>query len=281
MKRQLYALLILVSLALSAPAQKAQQTGDVEANLRRHIEYLASDKLEGRRTGEPGANAAAAYVSNQFAKLKLRPGATDKRGKRTYMQSYPYITGVEPAKAGNSFSLSSFEGEKLPAEVSPVGFSPNGTVTGAPVSFAGFGIVAKEANFDDYAWQGRQIDYKGDVVMVFDGNPDNDNPHSPYGRFDVRTKALIAKEHGAVGLLIISREDILQHDRLARMEYDQSLGEAAIPTLVISRDTAKNILGVPIDGLKRIEELAKNKDEGRNNNVGFRSASPRASFSIN
>ena len=281
MKRPLYALAILASLALGLHAQRPQPANATEANLRRHIEYLASDKLEGRRTGEPGANAAAAYVAGEFAKIKLRPAATGKNGKPSYMQPFPYITGVVPAKTGNSFSLKLTGTSAASVEYSPVGFSPNGTVADAPVSFAGFGIVAKEANFDDYAWQGRQIDFKGDVVAVFDGNPDNDNPHSPFGRFDIRTKALIAKEHGAVGLLVITRDETLRNDRLTRMEYDQSLGEAAIPTFVISRQTAAEILGVNEAGLKHIEELSKDKKEGFNSNVGFRNETPHVSFAVN
>ncbi|MFZ1702618.1 MAG: M28 family peptidase [Pyrinomonadaceae bacterium] len=62
----------------------------VQKNLRKHITYLASDKLEGRRTGTPGATYAAGYIANQFAKLKLRPGATGKNGKAGYLQQFGY-----------------------------------------------------------------------------------------------------------------------------------------------------------------------------------------------
>jgi len=282
MKRRLYALLLLASLAFGLYAQKADVT---EANLRATIEYLASDKLEGRRTGEPGATMAADYVASQFAKYKLRPAATGKNGKLSYMQAYPYITGVEMAKNANSFRLELTESDNRKhdlnnANTMPVGCSPNGSIANAPVSFAGYGIVAKEANYDDYAWQGRPMDFKGDVVLVFDGNPDNDNPHSPFGRFDLRTKALIAKEHGAVGMLVISREDVFQHDRLTTLEYDQSLGEAAIPTLVIARTTAAAILGANEKGLKNIEELVADKKDGINTNVGFRDVQPRVTFDV-
>ena len=54
----------------------------LQTNLRKHIEYLASDKLKGRRTGEAGAMEAAAYVANQFTKLKLRPGMHFHDGAR-------------------------------------------------------------------------------------------------------------------------------------------------------------------------------------------------------
>jgi aminopeptidase YwaD len=277
MRRQLYALLLLASLSLGFYGQKPDLT---EANLRATIEYLASDKLEGRRTGEPGANMAADYVAGRFAKAGLRP-ALARHGMVGYKQVFPYITGVEFAKTGNSFALT-INGKEVPStKVTAVGCSPSGSVTNAPVSFVGYGIVAKEADVDDYSWKGRPIDFKGDVVVVFDGNPDNDNPHSPFGRFDLRTKALIAKEHGAVGMLVVSREDIFQHDRLTTMEYDQSLGEAALPTFVIARETAGEILGVSVVSLKKIEDLIEQKADGENANVGFRETQPRVTFSVN
>lgn len=282
MKRQLYALLLLASLALGLVAQKVDVT---EADLHKTIEYLASDKLEGRRTGEPGANMAAAYIADQFARYHLTPAATGKNGKPTYLQAYPYITGVEMVKNGNTFRLEVTGSDGKAKELThvaawPVGYSPNADIKNAPVSFAGYGIVSKEANFDDYSWHGRSIDYKGDVVVVFDGNPENDNPHSPFAGFDLRTKALIAKDHGAVAMLVISREDNYLNDPLTHLEYDQTLGEAAVPTLVIARATGAELLGVKEEALKDIEKLAADKTNGDNNNVGFREDQPRATFDV-
>lgn len=91
MKRQAIGFLLLFSLVFSVSAQKAQigHVDATEANLRKHVAYLASDKLEGRRTGEPGAAAAAAYVADMFAKFHLKPGAASKNGKPNYLQAFP------------------------------------------------------------------------------------------------------------------------------------------------------------------------------------------------
>lgn len=268
MKRQLSVFLSLLLFTTALVAQKPQvkPVDPTEVNLRRHIEYLASDKLEGRRTGEPGATTAAGYVANQFANLKLKPGVRGKNGKLTYLQPFPYITGVEPAKTGNSFKIDATIDEnrltlenKLP--VIAVGFSPNGNVKDARLVYAGFGITSKDPVIDDYAPNGVPLDVKGKVVLVFDGYPDVDNPHSPYGRFDARTKALIAKEHGAIGLVLISREEVFEHDRLTRMAYDQSLGEAAVPTFVMGRDLAATLLGLTNSDLKKLEAWAGGKGD--------------------
>ena len=76
-------------------AQKPQTSriDATEANLRRHIEYLASDKLEGRRAGEPGARLAAKYIAEQFSKVKLKPGVSDANGKKSFLQPFFFHAG--------------------------------------------------------------------------------------------------------------------------------------------------------------------------------------------
>src|ERR687888_2495715 len=100
---------LLLPFALAASAAVAQQKAsdrsvpDVE-RLRAHINYLASDKLEGRRTGTPGAEEAARYVAEEFRRLGLAPGGVagvarrDKFELREYMQEFPYVAGVELGK---------------------------------------------------------------------------------------------------------------------------------------------------------------------------------------
>src|SRR5262245_54012882 len=41
----------------------------------KHIEFLASDKLQGRRAGTPGADEAAAYIEKEFRSAGLKPGS--------------------------------------------------------------------------------------------------------------------------------------------------------------------------------------------------------------
>src|SRR5262249_28395349 len=40
-----------------------------------HVQYLADDRLEGRDTGSPGDEAAAAYVVQQFMDAELQPAS--------------------------------------------------------------------------------------------------------------------------------------------------------------------------------------------------------------
>ena len=96
MKKDLFGVLLLVVLAFSAPAQQARS--GLEANLRKHVEHLGSDKLEGRRAGEPGANLAGEYVAAQFKKAGLKPGYTGG-GKPAFKQPFSYTPVRDPHSA--------------------------------------------------------------------------------------------------------------------------------------------------------------------------------------
>src|SRR6476620_9739340 len=109
MKKQFYSFLLLISLFISVSAQTAKQTAPpkpdlIEQNLRKHINYLASDKLEGRRSGERGATFAAGYVANMFSSYKLKAGFSEVsqgKTKTSFLQPFPFITGISTAKTGN------------------------------------------------------------------------------------------------------------------------------------------------------------------------------------
>ncbi len=238
MKKQFFSFLFLVSFAFSVSAQKPS---DVEKNLRMHLSYLASDQLEGRRTGERGATSAAGYVANMFANYKLKTGinSTNPKGKDTknYLQTFPYISGVETGD-GNVFSINN-QTLNLQTDWMPYGFSPNGNLANSEIVFSGFGITATELGYDDYA----NLDVRNKTVAVFSGTPDGGNPRSPFVRFNIHAKAKIAQEKGARSLLIIAGEGDLKNEKSAQLNFDQTLGETSIPVIIISRKTALSLTG--------------------------------------
>lgn len=68
----------IAMIALSACAGRTSYSSDVSRNpgpdstaIRRDIAYLASDQLEGRLTGTPGNDSAAAYIARRYAALRL------------------------------------------------------------------------------------------------------------------------------------------------------------------------------------------------------------------
>ncbi len=260
MKKQLFSFLFIVSLVFQISAQTAGQS-QTEKNLRKHVSYLTSDELEGRRTGERGATSAAGYVTNMFTRYKLKGGVKNlQHGKNhsSFLQRFPYIAGVELGD-GNVLDITDSKNlskGKLRTDWAPLGFSPNADIPYTKVVFAGYGITSEKLKYDDFAG----LDAKDKIVLAFDGNPDSDNPHSLFGFFNAHAKANIAKQKGAKALILISRVPDFAKDKLA-LRFDQTLGETAIPTIVISRQMAATILKSDDAGLdgreKLLNEIAK------------------------
>jgi hypothetical protein len=271
MKNRLYRFLpfiLLVILTQAAFAQQASSTApDIEA-LKKHVGYLASDELEGRRPGTAGADKAADYLAEEFHRLKLgcapEQGGADFKcrhdGKRRsgYLKEFPFIAEVVLSK-NNSMGFTR-DGKNnavaIDAEWTPIGFSSNGAVAQAGLVFAGHGITASDLKHDDYA----NLDAKGKVAVVFAGSPDGDNPHGQFGRYaDARLKAIAAKDRGAVALVVIAADEKFGNDRLAKLNYDQTAGEAGIPVAVVSRQTAAKWFGMADAAQLSAMEKAKDK----------------------
>jgi aminopeptidase YwaD len=245
--RRLFVLLLLTSLSVIGFAQEsAPQLPNVE-RLRAHITYLASDKLDGRRTGSPGANLGAEYVAKEFARYGLRrsigvdlPGMSilEADSPNRYLQKFPYVAAVELGK-NNLFSVNPGPAnDAAPFTVGedwmPLGFSSNGDIQKAPFVFVGYGITDTELKYDSYGSTA-----KDKIAIAIAGTPDGDNPHGKFGRYeDVRWKAIAARTAGARALLVIAQEANFKEDRLAHLHYDNSAGEAGLPVAVISQSTA-------------------------------------------
>lgn len=97
----------------------------------------------------------------------------------------------------------------------------------APVVFAGYGITAPELGYDDY----NGIDARGKIVLVFDHEPQEDDPHSVFNgtgntRYaTTRVKLLNAQKHGAVALLVVAepnRKHLTNAERYARISTERT-----------------------------------------------------------
>jgi Zn-dependent M28 family amino/carboxypeptidase len=239
MKLRNFKLLIAV-LLLATPAV-AQDLDPSAEKLQKHVSYLASDELDGRRTGTKGANDAARYIAAEFERLGLEPAhATDSRKinvkSARYLQTFSYIGRVELGK-NNVLSLGSGETLKPGEDWMPLGISPNQKLDLTGVVNAGYGISASELNYNDY----KGTYSKTQVAVIQKGTPDGDNPH---GRFttagQLRFKVAAAQSAGVGALLIISSEDDLKNDALAKLQYD-NVGLAGIPVALISKQVAEKL----------------------------------------
>jgi hypothetical protein len=164
-------LLLLLVIAASDVGSAQQKTSGSEAAqvaqtidgkvLRAHLEFLADDALEGRRPGTRGGELAAKYIASQFARLGLEPAGDSN----SYFHRVPIIT-LTPSptlRAGES------SGTELAYRKDYVLWSmrnePATSVEGELV-FVGYGIVAPEYEWDDYA--GLNVRNKIVVALVND-----------------------------------------------------------------------------------------------------------------
>lgn len=218
----------------------AKQSAQFSAErIKRHVEFLASDKLQGRRTGTPAADEAGRYIAKEFRSYGLKPASgTD------FLQPFTFVAGVKLGPQ-NSFEMKGSDGArqyKAGQDFMPLAFSSPEMATGEVV-FAGYGISAPELQYDNYA----SVDAKGKIVMIIRGSPDGDNPHGRFAEYtqpglEIQNKTLKAREKGARGVIFISEEKIFQHDRLSRLRHDLNFLDAGIPVVAVSREAANAIL---------------------------------------
>ena len=234
-------LVILLTAGWVIAQQQAAQNEPAATKLQQYVSYLASDALDGRRTGTPGATDAAHYIAGEFSRVGLHPASQKATsGKPSammslYLQKFPYVAGLQLGKT-NTMTLTA-PGFKKDLQAGhdwlPLGFSSNSRLEQTPVAFVGYGITAAELNYNDYA----NNRASGKIALALSGTPDGDNPHGQYGRYEgARWKAIAARNAGAKGLIIVSREANLKDDGMAQLVYDNSAGDAGLPVVVVSQE---------------------------------------------
>jgi aminopeptidase YwaD len=227
-----------ILLFLGVSTLQAQSSPQVTAGeLLKHVRYLASDQLEGRRAGSRGAELAAQYIANEFKSYGLTPVGDNG----TYFQNFEFASGVKPG-AVNTFAYSTAAGLRsgeLGKDFQPLGFSGSGTVQ-AGLVFAGYGISASGQTYDDYA----SLDVKGKAVMVLRNSPPSDSVKDFAQFASLRYKASKAKELGAEALIVVTGPEDSDTDDLLKLNYgfDPSSGNAGIVIVNITRNLADEIL---------------------------------------
>ena len=107
-------------------AQVIKEKGDklLLSNLKKHITYLASDALEGRRTGTAGEIKTIQYIAAQYKKIGVQP----KGDNNGFFQVFDINEGKE-IKAG-TWLKSNKRNLVLTEDYFPFAFSPNAAFTG-------------------------------------------------------------------------------------------------------------------------------------------------------
>lgn len=177
------------------------------ANLEAEIQYLASDKLEGRRTGTPGEQLASEYIVAQFEKIGLEP----KGEHGAWLQSFDVNDGKVVTDSThfvvNNHTL------QLDTDYYPLAFSANKTLV------ATLAIALQESGVPWF------IDLK-EILENSQNNPHFDLPSA------LHAKVKECARKGATAVVFYNSSPIadnLDFDRRDRSET------AAIPVLYLTR----------------------------------------------
>lgn len=169
-----------------------------------NVRVLASDDFQGRKPGTPGEDKTVSYLVENFHKLGLKPG-----NGASYVQQVPLVQITASADA--TLTVSGAAGSRnLMFGKDMVIWSkravPEINVAHSEMVFVGYGIVAPEYSWNDYA----NLDVHGKTVVVLANDPGyasrdptlfKGNAMTEYGRYAYKVEE--AARQGAQGVLII------------------------------------------------------------------------------
>jgi hypothetical protein len=236
----LFCLLIITDVVFS------QRNPEITAKeLKNDVFFLASDSLKGRKPGTKEGNVAANYIRDQFKTSGLKLICDD---------GFQYFEIVQDVTLGahNDLRFEDFQGT-LKKDFMPVAYSSNGTI-GNSVVFAGYGF---DIDQDSLKWKDYEgVDVKGKWVMLFRGDPELDNNDSKFIPYtEIRGKILVAKDHGAAGVLIVTPVNVDKDDKLIGLHSENNDVTSGIPVINIKREVADMLLkstGYRVDSLEKI-----------------------------
>ena len=212
MKRIVWLIVLSTQLATAQKIKKADKV--IVANLQTHIQYLADDKLEGRRTGTAGEKLAYEYISSEFAKA----GLIARGDNNTFIQEFEVNEGKQ-VNPSSHLIINGFDLD-VEKEYFPFIFSPNASLEAAP------SMALKESG-TVWFW---------DLKDKLEEN--KTNPH-----FDltdaIKTKANEVAVKGATGLIVYNTSSIsddLKFEPKAKSEL------VKIPVLYVTQNIKKKYL---------------------------------------
>ncbi len=197
---------LLVIACLMSPANHAsakEPPFPISAErIKADVQYLSSDRLEGRGPGTRGEELATEFIAGQFKKAGLKPVGDDG----SYFQPVPLMRVFTSPKS----TLQAIKGNERLDLVCDEEFAGTSHTQmeledfDAEAIFLGHGITAPEFDWDDY----KSIDVKGKVVVLFTNEPPSTDPNffagkalTYYGRWTFKFEE--ATRRGAKACFII------------------------------------------------------------------------------
>jgi Zn-dependent M28 family amino/carboxypeptidase len=138
-----------------------------EATMKTVIERLPSDEFEGRAPGTPGEAKTVAYLIDQFGKAGLKPG-----NNGSWIQKVPLVEITGEGHAPLTISGKGGSAQRFSYGSDWVGATyreaTDVNLANSELVFVGYGIVAPEKGWNDYAG----LDMKGKTAVILINDPD-------------------------------------------------------------------------------------------------------------
>ena len=227
------------SMALAAQAARdsvrSTQPDCSPQDILRHVDYLCRPELRGRRTGTAGEQLATAYVAAYLDQLGLEPSGDGG----SWFQSFEFTSGVSLGKENGLIQgPNSYEVQK---DWVPLSFSNTGDFAAAPVVFAGYSIVAPPDEGQDEYDSFVHLDVKDKWILAFRFMPEDISPERRQHlarHASLRFKAMLARDKGAHGLILVSGPKSSVREQLVRLQFDGSLSSSTLPIISVSDELA-------------------------------------------
>ncbi|AFD07586.1 M28 family metallopeptidase [Solitalea canadensis] len=258
MQKSNYYLIAAAVLLFTACQSKKQNNDDGLSafnadSLAGNIKVLASDEFMGRKPFTEGETKTIEFLEKQFKSLGLEPGNGD-----SYLQEVPMVNIA--TKADPIMQISSSKGKFDLKGLNDYVIWTDKTdsvieLKNSEIVFAGYGVVAPEYNWNDYAG----LDVKGKVVMVMVNDPGFGSADTTlfkgktmtyYGRWTYKFEE--AGRQGAKGCLIIHNTaaasypfKVVQNNwNTSRLRLDNRGKSEKLCDMIgwVSADAAKKIL---------------------------------------
>jgi len=156
--------IVLVLCLLFSPAlAKHKKVSFDEQAAWSYIKDLASDSMQGRRSGQPGALMAEEYIASRFKEWGLEPAGDNGTFFQNFTIEHSHVEeGVALEVITDRARRDFYYGEDWRVQR----LSGSGHFT-TEIVFVGYGIHAPEKGYDDYA----DVDIKGKIVLFTSGSP--------------------------------------------------------------------------------------------------------------
>ena len=233
---QVFSILFLIVFSIKIYSQSSDNGLESikSEELLQTVKTLTSPEFAGRLSGSEGYNKAANFVAEKFSLDELIPAGDD---------GYFQYLNVEYNKIDTPvvFNLIK-EGNKIPFVLGKDfvfrGFTGSGNLV-SPVAFCGYGMSRPDLGYDDY----RNIDVTDKIVLVFKQNPPWKKKEKEWDIEFPREKSRIAYEHGAKGILFVSRpNDEKIQPLIGSVLHGEGEQLENFPQLQISPEAANNFI---------------------------------------